>query len=222
MTPLLRITPFSPKIAGNTMPGQHKELLIATNNPGKVAELKDLLAKLPVELLCLLDFNNIIEAEETGLTFSENAQIKARSYAAQTGVPALADDSGLEVEALDGRPGVLSARYGGEETSFSEKITRLLKELGAAHDVHRRASFSCSIAVADSTGKILRTVTGVCRGRIAPEPRGSGGFGYDPIFIPDGYDQTFGELAPSIKQEISHRAVAFREIIPFLLDFIAV
>ncbi len=204
------------------MPGQHRELLIATNNRGKVAELKDLFEKLPIQLRCLADFPNVSEAEETGSTFSENAQIKAGSYASQTGIPALADDSGLEVEALDARPGVLSARYGGVDTGFNKKMAKLLGELAATDDIHRRARFSCAIAVADSSGRILQTVEGFCRGRIAAEPRGSGGFGYDPIFIPDGYDQTFGELAPWIKRKISHRAAAFREIIPFLLDFIAV
>jgi len=203
------------------MPDRHI-LLIATYNLGKVAELKDLFGKTPVELRHLGDFDNIIEAAETGSSFAENAQIKARSYALQTHIMALADDSGLEVEALDGRPGVFSARYGGEETSFSEKIAILLDELGSAHDVHRRAQFSCAIAIADPSGKILRTVVGKCTGRIACEPRGNGGFGYDPIFVPDGYNQTFGELAAGIKQKISHRAVAFREIIPFLLDYIAI
>jgi len=196
----------------------HK-LLIATNNPGKVAELRDLLAGGRFELLSLADFPHITEVEETGLTFIENARLKAVEYAGQTGLLALADDSGLEVAALDSRPGVLSARYGGRDTSFAEKMEMLLAELDGSDAVTRRARFVCAMAVAKVSGEILFTSEGICDGTIAAKPRGSGGFGYDPLFIPDGFEQTFGELGEAIKRKISHRARAFYEIIPFLRHF---
>ena len=204
------------------MSTEPKKLLIATFNRGKFHELKDMFARMPIELRSLSDFENLLEVEETGLTFAENAQLKARSYAQQTGMIAVADDSGLEVEALGNRPGVFSSRYGGQETTFAEKMAKLLEELDSTGDSHRRARFVCAIAVADPGGNILHSVEGICTGKIAAKPRGSGGFGYDPLFVPEGYDRTFGELTLTVKRKISHRARAFDEIIPFLLDFIAV
>lgn len=196
-----------------------RKLLIATNNPGKVTELRDLLADLPFELLSLNDFPGVIEVEETGSTFAANAQLKAAGYAIQSRNFALADDSGLEVAALGGRPGVLSARYGGEETGFPEKMSMLLAEMDTAETDDRRARFVCSIAIADPGGDILFSAEGVCDGRIADLPCGSGGFGYDPLFVPDGFGQTFGELDRTVKQSISHRSRAFQQIIPFLRHF---
>lgn len=197
-------------------------LLIATKNPGKVEELSTLLSDAAVDVMALTDFPDIREVEETGRTFTENAQLKAAGYAAQTGLTALADDSGLEVLALGGRPGVLSARYGPEGSGFDEKMRQILHELAKAGGEDRRARFVCSMSIADARGEILATADGLCNGRIADAPRGTGGFGYDPIFIPDGFDRTFGELSSEIKQEISHRALAFREIIPFLRLFLAI
>lgn len=204
------------------MSSESNKLLIATHNRGKFDELMHLFAGLHIELQSLNHFENVLEVEETGSTFAENARLKARNYAIQTGMVALADDSGLEVEALDDRPGVFSARYGGERADFGEKMVKLLEELDRTSDEHRRARFVCAIAIADSKGEVITNVEGVCSGKIAAAPRGSGGFGYDPLFIPDGFDQTFGELPNEVKQKISHRARAFNEIIPFLLDFIAV
>ena len=203
------------------MSNQFRKLLVATNNPGKLAELSDLLKVLPVALQSLGDIDQIIEVEESGVTFVENASLKASGYAIQTGLPAIADDSGLAVEALAGRPGVLSARYGGADTDFDKKMAKLLGELDKMGDAERNACFVCSIAVADPEGKILYTTEGICPGKIAAIPRGRQGFGYDPLFIPDGYDLTFGELSGEIKRKISHRARAFEQIIPFLRDFIA-
>ena len=199
-----------------------KKLLVATNNRGKLVELRGLLDGLPVALQNLCDFDSIIEIEETGTTFVENARLKASGYAVQTGLAAIADDSGLEVEALGGRPGILSARYGGAEAGFDEKMAKLLGELDASGDPKRNARFVCSIAVADPSGRILHTTEGICPGKIASVPRGRQGFGYDPLFIPDGYDLTFGELTGAIKGEISHRARAFCQIMPFLRDSIAI
>ena len=199
-----------------------KKLLVATNNKGKLAELRTLLTGLPVELQSLSDLGTFEEVEETGSTFIENARLKASSYALQTGLPSIADDSGLEVAALDGRPGVLSARYGGEALSFGEKMQMLLAEIGKTGSENRSARFVCALAVADEAGTILYTTEGICNGKIASGPRGNSGFGYDPLFIPDGYEQTFGELSGGIKQQISHRRQAFEQIMPFLRDFIAV
>ncbi|MFT3746646.1 MAG: RdgB/HAM1 family non-canonical purine NTP pyrophosphatase [Pyrinomonadaceae bacterium] len=195
------------------------KLLIATNNQGKVAELRGLITGLPFELLSLNDFLHVGEIEETGSTFAANAMLKASGYAKQTSNLALADDSGLEVDALDGRPGVLSARYGGEDMPFEAKMSLLLDEIEKKGNISRKARFICSIAIADPNGVILFSAEGSCEGKIAPSPRGSGGFGYDPLFIPDGFNQTFGELELSIKQSISHRSRAFQQIIPFLRDF---
>lgn len=197
-------------------------LLVATKNAGKIRELNELLADLPVQLRSLNEFENIPEAEETGKTFAENAAIKAKFYAEQTGLWAVADDSGLAVEALGGAPGVFSARYAGENTGYKEKISRLLNEIASANGENRRAAFVCAAAIADDNGEIRFSAEGVCRGEIAREPRGANGFGYDPIFVPEGFDKTFGELSGGIKQEISHRARAVRKIIRFLRDFTAV
>lgn len=195
------------------------ELLIATRNPGKVREVESLLGTYPLRLRSLAEFSAAREVEETGATFAENAAIKAQAYALQTGCWTLADDSGLEVEALDGAPGVHSARYGGAGVrSDAARVERLLEALSSTNDTQRRARFICVIAIADAGGKLLDLFTGTCEGRIAHEARGSGGFGYDPIFVPDGYEQSFGELPSEIKQSISHRARALRAALPFLLD----
>jgi XTP/dITP diphosphohydrolase len=198
-----------------------RKLLIVTSNKGKVAELREMLAGINVHLASLDSFPHIREVAETGSTFDENARLKAIGYARQTGLPCLADDSGLEVDALGGRPGVLSARYAGEGTSFGHKIPALLREIGASGSENRSARFVCTIAIADEGRNILQTATGKCEGRIALSPRGNGGFGYDPIFIPTGYDLTFGELESAIKAQISHRAQAFSQIMPFLRHFMA-
>ncbi len=198
------------------------ELLIATSNRGKVREIKDLFGTAPVRLRSLLDFPLIEEVPENGSTFEENAILKARGYALQTGLWALADDSGLEIAALGNAPGVLSARYGGDDTDFAKKMSMLLEELERSEHEHRYARFFCSMALADGMGEILTTSEGICAGTIAPEPSGTGGFGYDPMFIPNGYEMTFGELPDEVKREISHRALASRIIIRYLLDFMAV
>jgi XTP/dITP diphosphohydrolase len=184
------------------------ELLIATGNRGKVRELTELIAGLPLRLRGLGEFHGVPVAEETGATFAENAEIKARFYAAHTGLATLADDSGLEVEALGGAPGVYSARYAGEAATDAERVARLLSELRDAADASRRARFVCAAALFDPRDASCEIFLGACAGRIGREPRGSNGFGYDPVFIPDGFEQTFAELPGEIKQRISHRAKA--------------
>ena len=197
-------------------------LLIATNNAGKLNEFAGLLSGLPVRLLGLAEFENIGEVEETGATFEENAVLKASGYALRSGMWSLADDSGLEVEALGGRPGVHSARYAGSGTGYEQKIAALLKEIEAAGDAERRARFVSVIAIADERGEIKFLAKCECPGRIAAAPRGSNGFGYDPVFIPEGFRQTFGELLPDTKEQISHRALASAKIIRYLRDFTGV
>ena len=193
-------------------------ILLATGNTGKVREFEELFNVVPVRFRSLLEFPDIDEIEETGSTFAENAALKATGYAQRTGLWSLADDSGLEIDALGGAPGVMSARYGGPETTFREKMELVLDELSASNKP-RTARFVCSIVVADETGAVRAEASGECGGQIALEPRGSGGFGYDPIFVPAGFSQTFGELDDEIKSRISHRARAAAKIIRYLLDF---
>lgn len=209
------------KAIGQRLRKMEDRILLATNNAGKVRELREMLTGSRIIVASLPDFPEIDEVEETAQTFAENARLKASGYARQARLASLADDSGLEVAALGGRPGVLSARYGGEGKTFDEKMQMLLGELALINGDGRRARFVSSIAISDAQGNILAESTGVCNGRIATGPRGVGGFGYDPLFIPDGYEKTFGELPPALKTKISHRARAFREIIPFLRDYMA-
>ena len=184
------------------------ELLVATHNEGKIRELTELLAGVPLKLRGLSEFPWVDEAEETGETFEENAVIKARHYGSRCGLWTLADDSGLEVEALGGAPGVYSARYGGRAISYAERMALLLEELNATGDEERRARFVCVIALSDPRTGEVEAFEGVCEGRIAHAPRGTGGFGYDPLFIPEGYAESFGELPTEVKQSLSHRARA--------------
>ena len=197
------------------VPGQ--ELVIATSNKGKIVELHSLLASLPLRLRSLAEFPGIMEVEESGQTFIDNAVLKASGYAGQTGLWTLADDSGLEVDALGGAPGVFSARYGGEGATDAERVLRLLGELSECDGQERLARFICVIAIADPQGRIANLSTGKCEGQIALAPRGRGGFGYDPIFIPRGFNQTFGELPAEIKERISHRALALEDALAFLI-----
>ena len=192
-----------------------RNLLIATTNPGKVMEIKAALIDLPLVLRSPEEFPRLSTPDESGQSYSENAIIKATSYARQTGLNALADDSGLEVEALGGGPGLKSARFGGAGATNDERIALLLSDLARTCDQERRARFVCVMVIADSS-TALNLAQGVCEGRIALVPAGSGGFGYDSIFVPDGHQLTFGQLSEDIKNQISHRAKALREIHQFL------
>jgi XTP/dITP diphosphohydrolase len=193
------------------------ELLIATNNAGKVKELESLLGGLPITLRSLSDLGITTEVDETGSTFDENAALKAVSYASIAGVPTLADDSGLVIDHLDGRPGVHSARYAGARASDSDRVRKVLAEMKDDRD--RSARFVCVAALADSSGSLVTSVEGICEGSVVDVPRGSSGFGYDPIFLPAGFDKTFAELDLETKNRISHRAQAIVKIIPFLRGF---
>jgi XTP/dITP diphosphohydrolase len=183
------------------------EIVIATRNPGKVKEIERIMAGLPVRWLTWRDFRDWPEVEENGATFRENALIKARAVAGFTGLPALADDSGLEVEALGGAPGVFSARYAGEQADDRMNVARLLEEMRDVPPERRGARFVCRAALFFPQGRCLEA-EGTCRGTIADAPRGEGGFGYDPVFIPQGYDLSFAELPPREKDSLSHRGRA--------------
>ena len=205
-----------------TLTALPKRILIASGNNGKIREFEFLLRPLRIELLTLADFPHIAEPEETGSTFTANAELKASYYAAQTGEWSIADDSGLEIDLLDGRPGVLSARYGGAATSYQEKMQLVLNELRDTAKDERGAQFVSVIALADPSGEIHLTAEGICRGSIADSPRGGNGFGYDPIFIPDGFDRTFGEMSDDEKRSLSHRGKASFEFIRKMSDFTGV
>jgi len=186
------------------------QILAATTNKHKIQEFQAMLdASADSGRVSIISPDTILgfpEIVENGTTFEENARIKAGQAARYADMAAFADDSGLEVAALGGAPGIYSARYGGENATYAEKMAKILKELENASD--RRARFVCVIALA-YRGDIVETFRGEVTGRIAFEPRGTDGFGYDPIFIPDGYDKTFGELGEEVKSKISHRARAF-------------
>ncbi len=183
-------------------------LIIATRNRHKVAELRALLDLPSVELVCAADLPGAPEVEEDGATFEANAIKKAVALARFSGDWALADDSGLEVEALGGAPGVQSARYAGPAARDADNLARLVTAL--AGQVDRRARFRCVLALADPRGEV-RTVTGRCEGTLAEAPRGSGGFGYDPLFVPQGETRTFAELGAAEKNARSHRGRALAE-----------
>ncbi len=188
------------------------KLLIATGNEGKLKEFRELLKNTEFSLFSLNNFN-VRAIAETGLTFMENAELKASGYALQTNHWTLADDSGLEVKALGGAPGVLSARYSGSNPTDRENNKMLIDNLAQTADIKRLARFVCAIAVSDPTGQIRFRSRGNCVGRISFEEKGENGFGYDSVFIPDGFNQTFGELDSAVKQDLSHRSKAIRKII---------
>lgn len=194
-------------------------LLIATTNQGKLREIRDLLAGVPVNLLTLADRPPVPVPEETGETFAENARQKARYYAAATGLVTVAEDSGLEIDALGGAPGVHSARFGGEDSTYPEKFALIYEGLRQAGVATSPARFVCAIAVADGD-RIVYETRGVVEGEIAPAPRGEGGFGYDPVFFYPPFGTTLAE-AGTRKSEVSHRGTAFRALRTWLLAELA-
>jgi XTP/dITP diphosphohydrolase len=188
-------------------------MLLATTNKGKRAELKSMLADLEVDLVCLGD-SSFTEEVETGSTFSENALLKARFHHSLSGLPTVADDSGLEVFALDGAPGIHSARYGGDDRSDSSRITRLLGELENVPVEERGARFVCAAAIVWADGE--QVFTDEVRGKIVSRPRGENGFGYDPVFLYEPLGKTFAELTFEQKAKVSHRGLAFRGLAGWL------
>ncbi len=189
-------------------------LIVATRNQGKLREFRSLLLPLGCDILSLNDAKIDIEIEETGKTFAENAQIKAIGYSRLAAFPVLADDSGLEVFSLGGKPGIHSARYAGTGASDSDRIRKLLKELDQAGG-NRDARFVCSLALAQA-GSLLLESAGECRGVLIAEPRGANGFGYDPIFLFPSLGKTFAELNETEKNQYSHRARAVASLLQLL------
>lgn len=193
-------------------------LVIASHNQGKVVEIRDLLRPFQINVHSAGEYN-LEEPEETGATFIENAIIKAGTVANEVGVTSLADDSGLVIPALDGAPGIYSARWAGENKDFAVAMERITSEL-AKKGVDPEgvpAYFVCALCMAWPDGH-FETLEGRCEGTLTFPPRGNHGFGYDPIFIPQGYDKTFAELDSSIKQTISHRAKAFKQLVEACLS----
>ena len=192
-------------------------LVVGTANRKKGIELAGLFAPARLELRTLADFPGTTEVVEDGETFAANAALKAASYARQTGQWVVADDSGLVVDALGGAPGVLSARYSGPEGTDESNNRRLLEELGDTPTDRRTARFVCRIALADPSATIRAESEGACRGRILRAGRGSGGFGYDPLFEIVEYHRTFGELSALVKSHLSHRSRAAAHLLPKLM-----
>jgi XTP/dITP diphosphohydrolase len=189
------------------------KLVFATRNRGKLRELHELLSREGVELLSLDDLPSVPEIEEKGATFAENAIAKARAVMEAVGLPALADDSGLEVDALDGAPGVHSARYAGPGASDADRVELLLANLEGVPQEQRTARFRCAVAFVDPLDpERVRLHEGACEGRILEQPRGEGGFGYDPVFYVEELGQTFAEAEPADKNRLSHRGRAMRKL----------
>lgn len=191
-------------------------LVLASRNRKKLIELADSLATVGARLISAADLPDVPEVEETGATFAENASLKASQVALATGRWALADDSGLAVDALGGQPGVISARYAGPNATDAENNARLLHELRSVPVERRGARFVCHLAVADPAGEIRLTAAAECRGRIVDDHRGGQGFGYDPLFWIPEYHRTFGELGLPVKRALSHRARAIERLLPRL------
>ncbi|MEW6320640.1 MAG: RdgB/HAM1 family non-canonical purine NTP pyrophosphatase [Acidobacteriota bacterium] len=190
-------------------------LLVATSNPNKVREIRPLLAGLAIELVTLADVPGIPEPEETGATFWENARIKAHAYAAATGLPAVAEDSGLEIAALGGEPGVRSARYLGAEVPYETRFAEIYRRLAAQPSAPRDARFVTALALARGR-EVLFETEAVIDGVIAPAPAGANGFGYDPIFFYPPFGQTTAEMTLEQKAAVSHRGRAFRTFAAWL------
>jgi len=185
------------------------KLVVASHNKGKVREIEDLLRPLGFEIV---GAEGLAEPEETGATFEANAILKARAACDATGLAALADDSGLSVSALGGAPGIYSARWAGESKDFARAMARVERELGPRDP---SAKFVCVLALAEP-GREVKTFRGEVHGRLVFPPRGTKGFGYDPIFVADGMSETFGEIDPGLKHAISHRAKAFEKFVAAL------
>lgn len=195
-------------------------VILASRNRKKAREFSELLRPHDIELQIAADFPEVPDIEETGKTFAENAALKATATARVLGRWCLADDSGLMVDALDGAPGVHSARYAGTNACDAENNSKLLRALDGVPPEQRGAQFVCHLAVADPDGVIRLDVEGYCRGSIVTDHRGGEGFGYDPYFLVPEYGKTFGELSLEVKSQLSHRANAFHALIPGLIPLL--
>lgn len=209
--------------------GSGRPLLIATTNDGKLREIRELLAEVPVTLFGLADRPPVDEPEETGATFEENARLKARYYATATGDIAVAEDSGLVIDALDGEPGIYSARFLRPDATYPERFAEIYRRLAERPEAPRTARFVCALAVVGGTpegsagGHVERSTvyfetTATVEGEIAPVPHGAGGFGYDPIFYYQPFGRTLAEVSQTDKLRVAHRGTAFRVFARWLLD----
>ena len=196
------------------------KLLIATHNKGKVAELSEMLAQAGIECLSLDQAGVTLDVEETGTTFLANATLKATQYAAMTGLPTLADDSGLEIDALNGEPGVYTARYGGGHLSQPERMQLVLQKLAGVEGADRSARFRCAMVLTDGEGTVIEGLEGRCEGQIALQPQGEGGFGYDPIFWRVQEQKTLAQMDSAEKHAISHRGNALRAMLPHITQLV--
>jgi XTP/dITP diphosphohydrolase len=190
------------------------DVLIASKNPHKIAEMEAILAGPGVKVHSALDFPDLPDVEETGSTLEENAVLKAESVYRITGLACVADDTGLEVDALNGEPGVYSARYAGSGATYNDNVVKLLRELDRVPSERRSARFRTVIVL--KTAKGTKIFHGVCEGAILHVPAGTGGFGYDPVFRPEGYSESFAQMDASEKNRISHRGVALQKLNDFL------
>lgn len=206
-------------VLGDSWKQTPQKLILATRNSNKVREIKQILRDFPLEICTIADFGELPEVEEDGDTFEANALKKAVSIAAASRCLALADDSGLMVDAIGGKPGVYSARFAGEPTDDAANNRKLLGMLADVPEKERGAQFVCTVALASPDGRTA-TVSGVCPGKIAQELHGTGGFGYDPLFVPEGYDASFAELGADVKNRISHRGRALARLPEILEDFL--
>ncbi len=195
------------------------QVVLATRNPHKVGELQEILGVLGLDVELVALPREVPDVVEDGLTFAENALKKARAATAATGMPSIADDSGLCVDALNGMPGVLSARWAGAERSDAANLRLVLAQVEDVPDEHRGAAFVCAAALVLPTGE-ERVVEGRVEGRLVREPRGTGGFGYDPAFVPDGHERTTAEMDADEKNAISHRGNAFRALAPLISELV--
>src|SRR5437762_5044657 len=186
-----------------------RRLLVATTNQGKLREIRSLLSGVPIQIVSLADIAPIAEPEETGKTFAENARLKARYYAEQSGLWTVAEDSGLVVDAMDGEPGVYSARFLRSDATYPERFQEIFRRLDARADAPRTARFVAALASVEA-GQVVYETTGSVHGEIARAPKGVGGFGYDPIFFYPPYRMTFAEVSDEQKNAVAHRGIAFR------------
>lgn len=192
-------------------------LVVGSRNQKKVGEIAALLAPYGISVVSVAEFADVPEVEEDGSTFAENAAKKASETATHLQQWVLAEDSGIRIDALKGEPGVYSARYSGPGATDESNNAKMISELDGIPPQRRGAGYTCHVAISDPAGQIRLTQEATCRGRIIEEPRGPNGFGYDPYFLLPEYHQTFGELSPLVKQQLSHRARAFQRLIPKLV-----
>jgi len=198
----------------------YPQIILASRNQKKIAEIADQLNPFDISVVSVSEFPDVADVVEDGTTFGENAAKKAREVAQQTGQWAIGEDSGLMVDALDGAPGIFSARYSGESATDERNNEKLIAELDGLPATKRSAQYVCHVALSNPVGEIRLSIEATCRGRISEEPHGKNGFGYDPYFTIPELHKTFGELNPAVKRHISHRARAFERFIPQLIRLI--